>query len=98
LQLKLDDAFSKRQDGQRVETSAPKRGRNFSETVERYLKTHGEFDAQGKYHGDSEYGTWRKYRGRLRRLEAFSDAQKIRTLLDVGPEELETFAARAALT
>ena len=42
-----------------------------SAAVERFLKTHGEIGPDETYRGDSERGTWKKYRCALRLLVAF---------------------------
>lgn len=43
---------------------APERPK-ITDAIERFLRTHGEIDQQGNYRGNSERGTWRKYRGCL---------------------------------
>ena len=45
--------------------------RTISDSVERFLSTHGEIDEHGKFHGDSEYNTYRKYRSSLRFLSSY---------------------------
>jgi site-specific recombinase XerD len=59
--------------------------------VKRFLVDHGGFDQAGKYRGDSEYSTYRKYRGILSRLVSFCEARGIRALEDVAVEGLEDF-------
>jgi len=62
-----------------------------SEAVKRFLKTHGEIGPDGKYRGDSERGTWRKYRCVLRLLTDFCEAAGVRALADVTTGALEDF-------
>ncbi len=63
----------------------------FSEAVRRFLKTHGEIGPDGKYRGDSEHGTWKKYRCGLRFLSSFSERVGITALTDVTTDALEDF-------
>ncbi|HTM48375.1 MAG TPA: hypothetical protein VL285_06840 [Bryobacteraceae bacterium] len=59
--------------------------------MKRFLADHGGFDQAGKYRGDSEYSTYRKYRGILSRLVSFCEGRDLRGLDDVGVEALEDF-------
>jgi site-specific recombinase XerD len=61
------------------------------EAAKRFLKIHGEIGPDGKFRGDSEHGTWRKYRSSLRFLEAFCDSAGIVALANVSDEALEDF-------
>jgi site-specific recombinase XerD len=62
-----------------------------SEAVARFLKRYGEIGPDGKYRGDSERGTWRKYRCALRFLMAFCEEEGIKAVEDVTTEALEDF-------
>ena len=62
-----------------------------SEAVTRFLKTHGEIGPDGKYRGDSERGTWKKYRCALRLLVAFCERASIDAVADVTTDALEDF-------
>jgi site-specific recombinase XerD len=65
--------------------------RTITEAVDRFLKGHGEVDQNGKYRGDSEYSTWRKYRGCLKRLVSCCEGLGITALPDVSVVALEDF-------
>jgi len=65
--------------------------RTIAEAVDRFLKSHGEVDQRGKYRGDSEYSTWRKYRGCLKRLVSCCESLGITALAEVSVEALEDF-------
>jgi site-specific recombinase XerD len=62
-----------------------------SEAVSRFLKTHGEIGPDGKYRGDSERGTWKKYRCTLRLLVSFCDSAGIQAIAEVTTAVLEDF-------
>jgi site-specific recombinase XerD len=62
-----------------------------SEAVARFLKTHGEIGPDGKYWGDSERGTWKKYRCALRLLTSFCEKVGIKGVADVTTDALEEF-------
>jgi site-specific recombinase XerD len=62
-----------------------------SEAVARFLKTHGEIGPDGKYRGDSERGTWKKYRCALRFLASFCERAGIDAVADVTTDALEEF-------
>ena len=62
-----------------------------SEAVARFLKTHGEIGPDGKYRGDSERGTWKKYRCALRLLTSFCEKAGIKGVADVTTDALEDF-------
>ena len=66
-------------------------GKTLAEVVDRFLESHGEIDAQGKYRGDSDQSTWRKYKGILMRLVSFCHERNVRELIDVQLEPLEDF-------
>jgi integrase len=66
-------------------------GKTLAEAVDRFLESHGEIDSQGKYRGDSDQSTWRKYKGILIRLVSFCQVRNIRPLVDVQVEPLEDF-------
>jgi integrase len=91
LITKLDAAFLESRGTQHNEESPAPSRRTIAGAVERFLSDHGGFDADGKYRGDSEYSTWRKYRGILRRLASFCGGRDIKALEDVGVEALEDF-------
>jgi hypothetical protein len=78
LKRKLDARLSTQQgienapeSGQGAATAATL---TLSEAAARFLKTHGEISPDGKYRGDSEYGTWKKYRCALRFLVSFGES------------------------
>ncbi len=62
-----------------------------SEAVGRFLKTHGEIGPDGKYRGDSERGTWKKYRCALRLLVSFCETAGIQAAAEVTTDVLEDF-------
>ncbi len=62
-----------------------------SEAVARFLKRYGEIGPDGKYRGDSERGTWRKYGCALRFLASFCEKEGIKAVEDVTTEALEDF-------
>ncbi|MGA2725651.1 MAG: tyrosine-type recombinase/integrase [Bryobacteraceae bacterium] len=62
-----------------------------SAAVERFLKTHGEIGPDEKYRGDSERGTWKKYRCALRLLVAFCERAGVQAVADVTADALEDF-------
>jgi integrase len=62
-----------------------------AEAVARFLKTHGEIGPDGKYRGDSQRGTWKKYRCALRLLAAYCEKAEIQALADVTTDALEDF-------
>jgi integrase len=59
-----------------------------SDAVARFLKTHGEIGPDGKYRGDSERGTWKKYRCALRLLLSFCEKEGIKAVADVTTDVL----------
>jgi site-specific recombinase XerD len=89
---KRDDEIARKQEFPSAEPAAAQQ-RTISEAVERFLSIHGQIDQNRQYRGDSEHGTFRKYRGCLRRLESFCAAKGFRALGDVGPDKLEDFRA-----
>jgi len=68
-----------------------------SEASERFLKTHGEIGVDGKFRGDSEYGTWKKYRCALRFLLLFCNHAGVKTLAGVTIEVLEDYRGTRSL-
>jgi site-specific recombinase XerD len=62
-----------------------------SDAVARFLKTHGEIGPDGKYRGDSERGTWKKYRCALRLMLSFCEKEGIKAIADVTGEVLEDY-------
>lgn len=62
-----------------------------ADAADRFLKSHGEIGQDGKYRGDSERGTWKKYRCGLRFLISFCDAIGVAALADVTRDALEDF-------
>jgi integrase len=62
-----------------------------SEAVARFLKTHGEVGPDGKYRGDSERATWKKYRCALGLLASFCEKAGIKAVRDVTTDALESF-------
>lgn len=71
---------------------APERPK-IADAVDRFLRTHGEIDQQGKYRGNSERGTWRKYRGCLERLSSFCTKRHVDELARIDEDFLEDFRA-----
>lgn len=69
-------------------SSAP---RTVSEAVDRFLRNHGEIGQNREFRGDVEYGTWRKYRTKLRLLVSFCEGEGISELADVNIDVLEDF-------
>lgn len=65
--------------------------KTISAAVDRFLRNHGEIDQNGNYRGVVAYGTWRKYKTKLRLLVAFCDAEGISELPDVNIDVLEDF-------
>ena len=62
-----------------------------SEAVTRFLKTHGEIGPDGKYRGDSERGTWKKYRCALRLLTSFCETAGIKAVAEITTDALEDY-------
>jgi integrase len=62
-----------------------------SDAAARFLKSHGSIGPDGKFVGDSEFGTWKKYRCGLRFLLPFCERAGIVALTDVTTEVLEDF-------
>jgi len=62
-----------------------------SDAAARFLKIYGEIGTDGKYRGDSEYGTWKKYRCSLRFLTLFCVKVGVMAPADVSTEVLEDF-------
>jgi len=62
-----------------------------SVAVKRFLKSGGEIDEHGKFRGDLQFSTWRKYRCGLNFLELFCKDRGISELPDVTHEVLEDF-------
>jgi integrase/recombinase XerC len=73
------------------EASTSAAHRTVAEAVDRFLRNHGEIDQSRNFRGVVEYGTWRKYRTKLRLLVAFCDAEGISELGDVNIDVLEDF-------
>ncbi len=65
--------------------------RTVAEAVDRFLRSHGEIVQNRNFRGVVEYGTWRKYRTKLRLLLTFCDAEDISELTDVNIDVLEDF-------
>jgi len=65
-------------------------GKTLAEAVDRFLESHGEIDSEGKYLGNSNQSTWRKYKSTLMRLVLFFQDRNIR-LIDFQLELLEDF-------
>jgi hypothetical protein len=72
-----------------IRVGAPQR--TVSAAVERFLKSHGEIGQDGKYRGNLECGTWRKYRSGLGLLASFCDEQRTTELAGVNLDALEDF-------
>jgi site-specific recombinase XerD len=66
-------------------------GRTVSDAIARFLATHGEIAQDGKFHGDSEYNTYRKYRSSLRFLSSFCNERRIVTLNDDMEDALQDY-------
>ena len=89
---KRDDEIARKQELPSAEPAAAQQ-RTISEAVERFRGSTARSDGPGRPRGDSEHGTFRIFRGCLRRLESFCAAKGFRALGDVGPDELEDFRA-----
>jgi integrase len=72
-------------------TSAPSRERTVADAVSRYLSSHGSVDPGSGYHGDVEYGTFRKYRCSLAHLSAFCEREGPILLSDLTLDRLEDY-------
>jgi len=68
-----------------------------SDAVTRFLKTHGEIGSDGKYRGDSERGTWKKYRCALGLLASFCEKAGITAVAGVTTDALEDFRGTRAI-
>ena len=86
---RLDE--QRRVDDAEGEASTSAAHRTVAEAVDRFLRNHGEIDQSRNFRGVVEYGTWRKYRTKLRLLIAFCDAEGISELADVNIDVLEDF-------
>lgn len=62
-----------------------------SEAVAHFLKTYGEIGPDGKYRGDSERATWKKYRCALGLLAAFCETAGIKAVAEVTTDALEDY-------
>ena len=71
-------------------TPAPLLKPTVSEAVERFLGSYGEIDRNGRFRGDVEQSTYRKYEGSLRGLKSLCDQHHISLLVEVG-DVLEDF-------
>jgi site-specific recombinase XerD len=94
LKRKLDAEFASEHGPENQAASGPVPAAatlTISEAVERFLKTHGEIGADGKYRGDSERGTWKKYRCTLRLLVSFCERSGIKTVADINLDSLEDY-------
>jgi len=65
--------------------------RTVSEAIERFLATHGEIAQDGKFHGDSEYNTYRKYRSSVRFLSSYCKERGIFELIDATADALHDY-------
>jgi hypothetical protein len=74
-----------------VESKSASAPRTVSEAVDRFLRNHGEIGQDRRFRGDVEYGTWRKYRTKLRLLASFCEGEGISELADVNIDILEDF-------
>jgi site-specific recombinase XerD len=63
------------------------------EAVERFLATKGSMQPDGSYRGDTERGTFRKYRSSLKLLSFFCDERGISLVADIDSDSLEDFRA-----
>jgi integrase len=92
LKRNLDAQFANKHGMENVVESGQAPGAatlTVSEAVDRFLKTHGEIGPDGKYRGDSERGTWKKYRCALRFLVSFCEMAGIKSVADVTTGVLE---------
>ena len=65
--------------------------RTVNDAVERFLRSCGGIDENGKYRGDREHGTWRKYRSALGLLATYCAEKKISGLSDITLDVLEDY-------
>ena len=65
--------------------------RTISDAVARFLRNCGSIDEKGKYRGDRQHGTWRKYRNSLLLLTRFCTAHQIVSLDDITLDVLEDY-------
>jgi len=65
--------------------------------VARFLKSHGDIGQDGKYRGDLEYGSWRKYRNSLGLLASFCEQRHVTALGGVSMDLLEDFRGSRAI-
>jgi integrase len=72
-------------------------GVTLSDASARFLKSHGDIGPDGKYRGDSEYATWKKYRCGLRFLLPFCERAGVVALADVTTEVLEDFRSSRSI-
>ena len=64
---------------------------NLAGAMKRFLQTYGEIGQDGRYHGDAEYGTYRKYRTSLRFLEEFCQRKRVSDLGAVTLDHIEEY-------
>jgi integrase/recombinase XerC len=62
-----------------------------AQAAARFLQSYGELLPNREYRGIGEYATWRKYRTKLRLLEAFCATNDIKLLSDISVEVLEDY-------
>jgi len=91
LKRKLDAKLANEHEIENESGVVPAAIPTLSEAVGRFLKTHGEVGPDGKYRGDSERGTWKKYRCALRFVTAFCEKAGIGAVAEITTDTLEEF-------
>ncbi len=97
LKSKLDAQFAEEHRSPNVLGTCSIAIPSAGEAKDRFLKTHGEIGADGKYRGDSEHATWKKYRCALRLLTSFCEKPGIATLEAVTTDALEDYRETRSL-
>jgi integrase len=88
---KVDATLLESREDKPTEQSVDSSKRTVSETVERLLKTYGAIDEDGKFRGDIEYATWRKYKSSFKFLALFCEGRGISVLPGLTRDALEDY-------
>src|SRR5262249_44206934 len=70
---------------------------DLSEAIKRFLKRGGEIDQSGKFGGDLQQSTWRKYRCGLTFFQSFCAEHRISALVDITLAHLEDYRLTRSL-